>query len=437
MPTHFTPLPVSSAQVPGFGFGRWLPWALFALMLFAAPLVFRSSLALTLLSQAGYLVIICLSYNILLGQGGMLSFGHAVYSGLGSYLAIHAMNLAASGALPLPLPLIPLAGGLSGLFFAALLGYVSTKKSGTTFAMITLGVGELVFALALMFPAFFGGEGGVTANRVYGRPLFGINFGPQFEVYYLIAVYCLICTAAMFAFTLTPLGQLLNAVRDNPERAEFIGYDSRRVRYYAFMVAGFFAGTGGGLAAINSEAVTPEALGGLRSASLLLFTFVGGSTWFFGPVIGAALLVLSLTLLSGLSMAWLLYVGLLFLVMVMYAPGGIASLIVTHFRIATLRKLRQLGVGSLGLALAALAAIAGAAVLIELVYHLQLAATLGPELDFAGMRLSTAGITSWLGAGLTLLIGMACFELMRRPLLRKWKAIGSVLEDGLDLGKLP
>jgi branched-chain amino acid transport system ATP-binding protein len=142
-------------------------------------------------------------------------------------------------------------GGLSGLFFAVLFGYVTTKKAGTTFAMITLGVGELVFAMSLMFPEFFGGEGGITTNRAYGKPVFGISFGPQIQVYYLIAVYCFVCTAAMFAFTRTPLGRILNAVRDNPERVEFIGYNTQRVRYYAFIIAGFFAGIGGGLAAIN------------------------------------------------------------------------------------------------------------------------------------------------------------------------------------------
>jgi branched-chain amino acid transport system permease protein len=81
-------------------------------------MLFRSSLALTMLSQIGYLIIICLSYNMLLGQGGMLSFGHAVYTGLGSFIAIHAMNLAGKGALPVPLVLIPLVGGLAGMFFA-------------------------------------------------------------------------------------------------------------------------------------------------------------------------------------------------------------------------------------------------------------------------------------------------------------------------------
>ena len=264
--------------------GRLVVWSLFAVMLIVAPMLFRSSLALTMLSQIGYLIIICLSYNMLLGQGGMLSFGHAVYTGLGSFIAIHAMNLAGKGALPVPLVLIPLVGGLAGMFFAILLGFVTTKKSGTTFAMITLGIGELVASMALMFPEFFGGEGGITTDRVYGQSFFGITFGPAIQVYYLIAAYCFICTAAMFAFTGTPLGRILNAVRDNPERVEFIGYNTQRVRYFAFIIAGFFAGIGGGLAAINFEIVTgADSVNVLRSGAICCSPFWAAPPSSSGP----------------------------------------------------------------------------------------------------------------------------------------------------------
>ena len=415
-------------QFKPYNIGRWVVWTLYALLLIVAPLLFKSSLALTMLSQAGYLVIICLSYNILLGQGGMLSFGHAVYAGLGSFLAIHAMNLAASGRFYIPLSLIPLVGGLSGLFFAVLLGYVTTKKAGTTFAMITLGVGELVFAMSLMFPEFFGGEGGITTNRSYGKPVWGITFGPQIQVYYLIAVYCFLCTAAMFAFTRTPLGRILNAVRDNPERVEFIGYNTQRVRYYAFIIAGFFAGIGGGLAAINSEIVTAEVVSGLRSGSLLLFTFLGGATFFFGPIIGAGLLVLALILLSELSMAWLLYVGLIFLFMVMYAPGGIASLIMMNLRVASFGKLRQLWPGYLALAVTAFATLMGAAAMVEMIYHQQLNAAVGPELKFMGLVLNATQSTTWLVTGIVFLVGLALFELTRRKFLTQWSRIQDEIE---------
>lgn len=296
-------------QFAPINIGRWLTWGLFALVLAVAPLMFGSGLAMTVLSQMGIAIIACLSYNMLLGQGGMLSFGHAVYTGLGSFLAIHALNSVGAGTLSLPVSLVPMVGGLAGVGFAVLFGYVTTRKSGTTFAMITLGLGELVFALSLMIPEFFGGEGGVAGNRVTGSARMGITFGPQIQVYYLIAAYTFVAVAAMFAFTRTPLGRMLNAVRDNPERVEFVGYDTQKVRYIAFIIAGFFAGISGGLAALNFEIVTAEVVGAARSGAYLLFTFLGGATFFFGPIIGAILMVLAFVLLSEFTKAWLLYLG--------------------------------------------------------------------------------------------------------------------------------
>ena len=428
--------PVSYYRFKPWNIGRFVIWSLFAIALIVAPMLFRSSLALTMLSQIGYLIIICLSYNMLLGQGGMLSFGHAVYTGLGSFIAIHAMNMATKGSAGIPLVLIPLVGGLAGAFFAILLGFVTTKKSGTTFAMITLGVGELVAAMALMFPEFFGGEGGITTDRVYGTPFFGITFGPAIQVYYLIAAYCFVCTAAMFAFTGTPLGRILNAVRDNPERVEFIGYNTQRVRYFAFIIAGFFAGIGGGLATINFEIITgADSLSVLRSGGYLLFTFLGGATFFFGPIIGAVLLELASVLLSELSKAWLLYLGLVFLFMVMYAPGGIASLIMMNLRLAKYGKLRPLWVSYLGLAGTGLVGVLGAACMVEMTYHLQLNAAVGPEMNFLGATINAKSLTSWFGAGFVLLTGGGLFELCRRQFARQWSSIQEEIEHEIKRGE--
>jgi len=155
--------------------------------------------------------------------------------------------------------------------------------------MITLGMVELVFACSLMFPKFFGGEGGISTNRVMGDAFLGITFGPQIEVYYLIAFWLFLCTVAMYAFTHTPLGRMINAVRDNPERAEFIGYDTQWVRYLTLILSAFFAGIAGGLSAINFEIVTAENVSALRSGAVLLFSFIGGIGYFFGPMIGAVL----------------------------------------------------------------------------------------------------------------------------------------------------
>ena len=376
----------------------------------------------------GIFIIICLSYNILLGQGGMLSFGHAVYSGLGAFVGIHTLNLIGSGKLALPVSLVPIVGGLAGLFFAALLGSFTVKKAGTPFAMITLGVGELVWAMSLMFPGFFGGEGGITSNRVTGPKPLGISFGPEIQLYYLIALYTFVCTALMFALTRTPLGRILNAVRDNPERVEFIGYDTQRVRYIAFMIAGFFAGIGGALAALTFEIITAENVSGPRSGVYLLFTFLGGATFFFGPIIGGILSVLAFVLLSELTKAWLFYLGLLFLFMVMYAPGGIASLIMMNLRVAAFGFLRKLWVSYLALAFTAGVALVGGGAMVEMVYHLQLQAAINPELPFMGVTLNATGLNSWFGAAFVLLTGVGLFELCKRQFLRDWGAIQEDIE---------
>jgi branched-chain amino acid transport system permease protein len=408
--------------------GRWVIWSLFALVLMVAPMLFTSSLSHTMLSQMGIAIIVCLSYNMLLGQGGMLSFGHAVYSGMGSFLAIHTLNLVSAGKLPLPVSLIPIVGGLTGLLVAVVMGYVTTKKAGTPFAMITLGVGELVYAMSLMFPEFFGGEGGVSGNHVTGAKPLGVTFGPQVQLYYLIAIYTFVCTALMFAFTRTPLGRMLNAVRDNPERVEFVGYDTQKVRYLAFIAAGFFAGISGGLAALNFEIVTSEVVRGDRSGAYLLFTFLGGATFFFGPILGAIMMVLAFVLLSEFTKAWLLYLGLIFLFMVIYAPGGVASLIMMNIRVAAFGFLRKLWVSYLALAVTALVALLGAAAMIEMVYHLQLNAALGSELTFIGMPLNAKGLNSWFGASFVLLTGLGLFELCRKQFLHEWGEIQQDIE---------
>jgi branched-chain amino acid transport system permease protein len=415
-------------QFKPYNIARWIIWSVFALVLAVAPLVFTSSLSQTILSQMGVAIIVCLSYNMLLGQGGMLSFGHAVYSGLGAFLAIHTLNFVSKGVLPLPVSLVPVVGGIAGMFFALLLGWVTTKKAATTFAMITLGIGELVWAMALMFPEFFGGEGGISGNRVTGPKPLGITFGPQIQLYYLIALYTFVCTALMFAFTRTPLGRMLNAVRDNPERVEFVGYDTQMVRYISFVIAAFFAGISGGLAALNFEIVTSEVVSGARSGAYLLFTFLGGATFFFGPIIGAVLMVIAFVLLSELTKAWLLYMGLVFLFMVMYAPGGIASLIMMNLRVAAFGRLRELWVSYLALFVTALVVLLGAGAMIEMVYHLKLNAALGPEMKYLGMTLDARGVNSWFGAAFVMLTGIGLFDLVRRNFARHWGEIQEFIE---------
>jgi len=402
-------------------------WLGFALLLLVVPWVFTSNLSLTMLSQMGIAIIACLSYNMLLGQGGMLSFGHAVYTGMGSYLTIHALNAVSKGELHLPVVLLPLVGGVAGLCFAVLLGFVTTRKSGTAFSMITLGLAELVFAMSLMFAEFFGGEAGVSGNRVVGQAFWGITFGPQRQVYYLIAAYTFVCVGLLYALTQTPLGRMLNAVRDNPERVEFIGYNTQQVRYRAFIIAGFFAGIAGGLGALNFEIVTAEVVGTGRSGAYLLFTFLGGATFFFGPILGGILMVLAFVLLSEITKAWLLYLGLLFLFMVVYAPGGLAGILVLNWRVLKAGALRWLWSSYLGFLLAAVLILAGAGALVEMIYHLQLNSASGGELPFAGLVLNTHDHSHWWWSVLLLVAGLAVFELVRRHFTQAWDQLQTQL----------
>ena len=122
------------------------------------------------------------------------------------------------------LPFLPLVGGLVGLGFATIIGSFSTRKAGTVFAMISLGIGELIAACCIIITVFFGGEEGISGDRTMAPPTFGIEFITQKEVYFLIAFWVLLSTFCMYFFTQTPVGKMANAVRDNPERAEFVGY---------------------------------------------------------------------------------------------------------------------------------------------------------------------------------------------------------------------
>ena len=407
--------------------GRWVLWSATALLFLAAPQVFSASFALTLMTQMGTMIIFALSYNMLLGQGGMLSFGHAVYSGLGAYLSVHALNLAGQGAFPLPLPLLPLVGGLAGLAFGVLFGYVTTRRAGTTFALISLGVGEMVFACSLMFPGFFGGEAGISTNRVVGQPFLGITFGPAIQVYYLVAVWCFVCMAAMFALTQTPLGRMANAVRDNPERAEFVGYNTQHVRFLQLALSAFFAGVSGALSCINFEIVSAENVSAIRSGGVLLATYIGGVPFFFGPIVGAVVFIFFVVALSGFTKAWLLYLGLFFLLMVLYAPGGIASIILMQIPVIRARRFGELVLPYALAAGAALVALAGLIGIVEMVYRLSEQGA-NTVLTVLGLSFDARTTPPWLAFGAVLVAGLAALRHAARFVSARWDAIQQSLQ---------
>ncbi len=408
---------------PRAAHAAWKWMGFFALVIALAPWVFSSPFGQAVLTQIGIAMVACLSYNILLGQGGMLSFGHAVYTGLGAYMAMHVLQASAGDGGVVPVSMIPLVGGFSGMGFAVVLGYVTTRRSGTTLAMITLGMAELVFAMSLMFSDFFGGEAGLSGNRVQGPAIWGIDFKSQTQVYYLIAAYTWVCVGLLYALTQTPLGRLLNAVRDNAERLSFLGYQPQRVRYLAFIIAGFFAGISGGMAVIHFEMVTAEVVGATRSGAYLLFTFLGGAGYFVGPMLGAVGMVLSTVLLSEWTAAWLLYLGVWFVAMVMYAPGGLASLGVWHLRWVTQPGASRLWGWYLGCLISAAVAALGAASAIELFYHHQWQSSVGQPLRWLGQSWASDQPLPWLLAALALIAGLAAWRFFKRHWDLAWATL--------------
>ena len=403
-------------------------WAGIAAVMILLPLLFKQSFALSMLTQMGIAVIFALSYNMLLGQTGMLSFGHAVYYGMGAFICAHTLNAVAAGQFSLPVTLLPLVGGLSGLAFGIVFGYVTTKRSGTPFAMISLGIAEMVAASALMFPAFFGGEGGIATNRVVGEPWLGISYGPQRQVYYLVVGWCLLSMILMFALTRTPLGRMANAVRDNPERARFVGYNPTRVRYLMFCLASFFAGVAGGLGTINYEIVTAENLGLVPSGNVLVMAFVGGVGHFFGPVIGAVLVSFLQSALSSYTQAWLLYFGLFFVVMILFAPGGIASLLVMHAPPLRHGLWPRLIPGYLAAGAGLAVALAGMVALVEMIYHFERGEELGKQFRLFGFDVDVATTTPWVTAAVVLVIGLGLLK-VTLPIVRNgWAAVHAGLQ---------
>ncbi len=387
---------------------HWLAVAAVLVMLPYVPGL-TSDFGRSLLSQMGIAAVFALSFNVLLGQTGLLSFGHAVYFGLGGYAAIHFMR-AINHGLPLPVAMSPLAGALAGCAFGALLGSVTTRRAGTIFALITLGIGELVYAATFMLPTLFGGEEGVTASRTRGPAILGFDLASQLQVYYTVAAWGLIAAILMRAFGATPVGRMCNAVRDNPQRAAFIGYNTQAVRLVAFSVAGMFAGLAGGLHAINYEIVAADSVSALRSGTVLLMTYIGGVGHFAGPVIGAVILTWLQASLSGYTSAWLLYLGLFFMITIVFAPSGIAGLIAMHASIADTKGLRRVLRTYAIAAVPAAIMTLGAVLLIEMSYRVSTQPELGTRMRIVGIALDAASPWPWIGGLAAMAVGFVVFR---------------------------
>ncbi len=377
------------------------PWLVVLIGLVALPLMFQNPIVVPILNQIGIAIIFAMSYNMVLGQTGLLSFAHAIFFGFGGFATVNVLRLAGAGELLVPVPLVPVFGALSGLAMAVLLGSFTSKRVGMAFAMITMCLVELVLASAILFGRFYGG----SFDRTQAPTLFGLDFQSDISVYYLIAVWLSLAILGMAAYARSPLGRMANAVRDNAARAEFIGYNTRIVRFAALSASGLFAGIAGSLFAVAYEFVGGEVISAATSGNVIIMTYIGGIGHFAGPILGAVVLTLLQTLLSNYTDIWGFYVGLVFVATVVFAPHGLAGVISAHLTLRDFKAWRPLlwpyALSMIGVVLTALGVIGT----LEMVSFLNEAGVGETRLGLGGLSLNTASSFPWIGFGLLITLG--------------------------------
>jgi branched-chain amino acid transport system permease protein len=306
-----------------------------------------------------------LAFSLAMGQAGMLSFGHSAYYGLGAFAALHVMRAVERNALTWPTPLLPLAGAAAGLLCGLAFGWLATQRTGVYFAMVTLALAELLFTLAPTWNAVFGGESGISTMRMNA---WGLNFAGDTGVYYLTLAWVGLCTWALWAFTRTPMGRLALAVRDNEHRVRFLGFNTHATRTVIFALSAMFTGVAGALLAIANEATNYTIFSAQASASVVLQTFIGGAGTFFGPALGAAVMTFFARVTSDLTRSWLLYQGMIFVLVMLFVPEGIGGLLSTHARRLRATAVRHLALPYLVCLVAGLLVALGVVFVVESVH---------------------------------------------------------------------
>jgi len=259
------------------------------------------------------------SLNLILGYGGMVSFGHAAFFGLGAYAASIAVVHGADNVW-LVWALAALVGGLS----AFAVGYVATRTRGAYFIMITLAMGQLFYFLFVGLRQY-GGDDGLRMPARPGLGL-GLDISSEMVFYAVVLLWTLLMHLMLARLVRSRFGLALEAVRENEQRMGAIGYSTRQYRIIAFVVAGVMAGVAGALLAMHNQFVSPKMLHWSQSGTLMIMVALGGMGRLHGGFLGAAALLLLEEVLSSYFSYWHIYVGAVLLLVVMVSPDGLAGL---------------------------------------------------------------------------------------------------------------
>jgi len=273
-----------------------------------------------LASEILIFALFAVSYDLVLGYGGMLSFGHAAFFGIGAYsTGIILIRLVPS------IPLALLGAVLVSSLTAAFVGYASIRRHGIYFTMVTLAFAQMFYFIAFKWTSLTGGDDGLQGVP---RPNLGpLDIHAEINLYYFILILVVVSMLVIWRTVNSPLGTTLQALRENRDRAMSIGYDVDRFRLIAFLISGFFSGLAGGLYALLLNMVPLNSLHWTTSGEVVVMNITGGMGTLFGPAVGALVIILLRDIMSGYTDSWNLFMGLIFMLAVFGFRGGIAGFV--------------------------------------------------------------------------------------------------------------
>lgn len=306
-------------------------------LLLAVPLwalVADEPFTITLATRAVIFALAAVGLNIALGLGGLVSLGHALFFGIGGYamgiLAFHAQTYTPliDGAFVIEgtksMPVIWLVAMVLSGFVALLVGLLSLRTSGVYFIMITLAFGQMFYFFSISWSAY-GGEDGLS---IYVRNSFpGLNTLVPFSFFSICFVILCVVLLLNALMARSPFGLALNAARQVPQRVQTVGLDPQRLKLVAFVISGVVTGLAGALFADLNRFVSPTMFSWQMSGEIMIFVILGGVARLCGPVVGAVVFVVLEHFLGGLSEYWHIYLGVLLLMVVLFARGGLVGLV--------------------------------------------------------------------------------------------------------------
>ena len=292
-----------------------------ALALVALPFALLAlGLGITSATEVVIFAIACMALNILVGHTGLVSFGHGAWFGLAAYAAGLAQRHLFPGDF-----VLPIAFGLAAIVvIAALFGYLILRRRGVYFSLLTLALSAMLYVVAFRWTSVTGGEDGLGGIK---RPVaLGLSFEPAPHYYVLVAAIAFGVAVVLWRFHRSPVGHVLVAIRENEQRARFVGYATDRYKLLAFVASATLTGLAGILLLFNNRMTSADPISVAFSGELLAMVVIGGMRSFLGPALGALFFVIFRDYLSSVTENWLLYFGLLFVAFIVFSPSGLIGL---------------------------------------------------------------------------------------------------------------